>query len=327
MLRNLVAATLWACPLLAFQVHAETILGIREADGHLISFDSEAPGAITGDRALTGLPDGTQLSAIDFNAATRAVYAVVRGPATGQCQLYRLDTAAAAVTPIGNNRFRCNIVSDIDINPFDNNSRFIGGVSVFDVNIDGAVVQLPDVVAVRRADAAYPATGDFSSGSTPDVRDTAYDHNTVVASAGQTSLFAIDETAHTLVRVGADTSPIEPPTTLTTIGTGLGAGVGGGPLDISGASGIAYMFDYDFGPGVGSHGKLYTVDLVSGVATLVGKVGTESLNLLGMTVIPNDVPLSPMSGGSGGGGGAFAPGLLAGLSCLLGLRRRRRARR
>lgn len=277
----------------ASSAYAETVIGVREADGHLISFDSETPSYITGELTLTNFPTSVRPTAIDYSASSNTLFVLGQGPTTLACQLYKVNTATGAVTAVGSNRFTCNgITSDIDINPSNNNVRFIGSTKVFDVNTDGKIVQLPDKVAVRRADAAYPAAGDFSSGKVPDIRDMAYDHNTAKPAANTTALFAIDEAAHTLVRVGPDANPIDGlPTSLTTIGTGLGAG--GGTFDISGKSGIAYMFDYDYGPGVTQHGNLYTVNLVTGVASVKGKVGTSSLRLAGMTVVPNTVFLGP----------------------------------
>lgn len=293
MSRSIVVAGMFVPLFVASSAFAETIIGVREADGHLISFDSETPGYIAGELTLTNFPASTRATAIDFSASSNTLFVVGQGPTSLSCQLYKVNTATGAVTPVGSNRFTCNsITADIDINPFNNNVRFIGSTKVFDVNTDGKVVQLPDKVVVRRADAAYPAAGDFSSGKIPDIRDMAYDHNTAKPAANTVTLFAIDELAHTLVRVGPDANPIDGlPTSLTTIGTGLGAG--GGTFDISGKSGIAFMFDYDYGPGITQHGNLYTVNLVTGVASMKGKVGTSSLRLSGMTVVPSTVFLGP----------------------------------
>jgi hypothetical protein len=297
-----------ASALLSTSAAAETILGLREADGRLISFDSATPGVIISDVALTGFPAGVLPMGLDFHAPGNQLYVVGRGP-VNECQLYKL-ARTGAVTPVGSNRFDCGgVLEDIDINPVNGNVRLMGGNKVLDVNIDGAVIQLPDETARRRADSAYPASGDANSGQMPDIRATAYTNHTAPAPA-TANLFAVDAARKSLVGVGPDRSPVEGPTALTTIGS---LGAGGGALDISGTTGTAYMFDFDFGAGVTLHGNLYTVNTTTGVATIVGKIGTDSLNLLGMTVVP------PPSDDSSGGG-AFT-GLL--LVLLGGLRSRR----
>lgn len=327
MQRKTMMAAVAACLTVIPVAQAEILVGIRESDYRLISFDSTTPGVITAELALT-LPAGISPTAIDYSDATHSVYIVGRGPTAGECQLYRISTANGSTTPVGSNRFSCSGVAtnDVDLNPSNGNVRFMGGATVFDVNIDGVVIQLPNEVKRVRANSAYPDSGDFSSGQTPDIRDSAYDHNVAGPGASSTVLFAIDEAQQTLVQVGPDTSPISGPTTLTTIGTGLG--VAGGAFDISGETGTAYMFDYDFGAAATLHGKLHTVNLTTGVATPVGKIGTDSLRLLGMTVVPADLalgytpPVVDPPGDQGGSGGGLGAGLLALLAGLARLRRR-----
>ena len=297
----------------AGSVQAETIIGLREsaAPMHLISFDSAAPGTLTGDVALSGVPANVTPIALEFRPGTAGLILVGNGPTANECQLYTVNTSTGAVTPVGAAMFVCTGgVTEIDVNPSVDRVRVFKGAENYRVNpADG----------VKTADtAAAYVTGDAGAGTTPDVLGAAYDQNTAAAPA--TTLFALEGAKDALVRVGSVNGTPNSPNTgeLTTIG-GLGIDISfGAPFDISAATGTAYLFTFDLPFAAGTNGKLRTVNLTTGAASAGVKIGTDSLNLLGMAVAPGITLAQPTgSGGTPAGGGGSGGGL--GLLSLLGL--------
>lgn len=309
-------------------VHAETLIGLRESDFHLISFDSATPGTITGELTLSGLPAGEQVIALDFRPSSGQLILVGSAP-SNMCQLYTVNTTTGALTAAGA-LFSCvGSISEVDINPVPDRLRVFSDANSYRVNpADGVKTQDTPV--------AYAAGDAGASTTSPEIAGAAYDRN--LSGATLTTLFALEAERDVLVRVGSvDGTPNSPNGgQLSSIGA-LGVDVssfppGGAPFDISGATGVAYLFTFDppFGT---SNGSLRTVNLTTGAASAATKIGAAntSFNLLGMTVAPGiSLPAASGGGGSGGGsssardGGAF--GWLSLLALLPAtLRRRRRA--
>jgi hypothetical protein len=123
---------------------------------------------------------------------------------------------------------------------------------------------------------SYPA-GDSGAGLTPRVVGVAYTNN--FEGTTLTTLFGIDSNRDVLVRQGRpDGVPSPNGGVLTTIGA-LGFNtsdlVG---FDISGTTGAAFA---SMTPGTGGASQLFTINLTTGSATLVGTIGT-GLTLTGL---------------------------------------------
>jgi 3D (Asp-Asp-Asp) domain-containing protein len=115
----------------------------------------------------------------------------------------------------------------------------------------------------------------------PSVTAVAYDRN--FQGATLTTLFGIDSTRNTLVRIGGVDGTISPNggilTTVGALGVNPGARVG---FDIA-ADGAAYgAFQ------VGSKTSLYTIDLLTGDAAFIGKIGNGRHRIDAIATIPND---------------------------------------
>jgi hypothetical protein len=139
------------------------------------------------------------------------------------------------------------------------------------------------------------AVGDPNVGATPEVGGVAYSNN--VNGAVTTTAYGIDVGPLASARLVT----INPPAagTLNTVGDlGVSAGEASG-FDISGSTGVAYAVLSDFVMGQNIP-TLYTIDLATGAATLVGQVGIDTFNyrVTGISVAPdfsnggpNGVPL------------------------------------
>lgn len=276
-------ALLAAVALAPAAAQAETLVGLRTSDLHLISFDSATPGTLTGDLALTGFPTGAVPAALDFRPETQALIILARGPVSGSCQLYGVNVSSGAVTAQGAS-FACPAdFSDIDFNPVSDRLRVLSTSENFKVDPANGSKE-------PNADADF-ALGDPNVGETPMLGGSAYDRNT--SSATATTLFAIEAGNNVLVRVGSvNGSPDSPDTgeltTIDDLSLGLAAldVEADTAFDISGASpNTAYLFSFTPAQ-AGVNGNLYTVNLTTAATNHVAAVGAGGVDLSGLTVAP-----------------------------------------
>lgn len=255
-------------------VYGETIFALDTAN-RIFQFDSGIPGSVSflnNGVAIPGLQAGEFLVAIDFrpvatNSAAAAFNGVLYG-LSGSNRLYTINTTSGAATQVGSTgAFALNgNAFGIDFNPVPDRLRV---VSELEQNIrlnpnDGTLT-------ATDTDLAY-ASGDPNVGINPNVVGAAYTNNFGGATA--TTLYGIDSGRDVVVRQGG-VNGIPSPNggQLTTVGA-LGANtfdeVG---FDISGLSGVAYAsLTTRLGP-LDTSSDLYTINLNTGAATLVGSIG------------------------------------------------------
>ena len=242
---------------------------------NLISFNQFTPSALkSGPTAITGLQASEMVMGIDFRPRTGVLFA-----ATNQGRIYTINTSTAAATVVGSAPFTVNGTSfGIDFNPVPDLIRFVTDA---DQNLrispnDGTVV------TTGGADGALAfATGDPNAAANPNVVASAYTNNFLGATT--TTLYGIDSNLDTLVTQGSvGGSPTSPNTgQLFTVGSLTPAGgasinttadVG---FDIVGPTGLALA---SLTPMGGTTSSLYTINLTTGAATLIGPIGaTETV--------------------------------------------------
>jgi hypothetical protein len=266
---------------LASAAHAELIYGVTTVDGSsgaaLVSFDSATPALSTSIAPITGV---TNLRGIDFRPANGQLYGLgYTGSSTGgTAQLYTISTTTGVATPVGAS-LSLNLGNttriSLDFNPVVDRLRVVSGT--------GANVRL------NPNDGTLAGT-DTSLASSLLIGGVAYDRN--VAGATQTTLFAYDYLGDNIGTIGGVNGVPSPNTgSFTVIGTtnppltSFGADNG---FDISGATGIAYLTGDD-GPTATANDELYTINLLTGAATVVatGLLDDElTVNLLDISVLP-----------------------------------------
>jgi len=248
----------------AVLARAETIVALTTGN-RLLFFDSATPGTITKSFSVTTV-GGEALVAIDFRPATGDLYAMA---VSGRLYVLNLTTNAASIppaspTPLIGTSFgfdfnptvdRIRVTSDGDqnirLNPND------GSLTATDTNL------------------AY-AAGDVHVAGNPNIVGSAYTNNFVGATT--TILYDIDSTFDTLVYQ-------DPPNsgqlhTVGNLGVNTNDMVG---FDISQGTGTAYASLTQ------GSAALYTINLASGAATLVGTIG-DPATLAGQLVIDIAVP-------------------------------------
>ncbi len=239
----------------AASAQASEELWLLTNSNNLLNFSSASPAAFSS-RPITGLAPGEVALGIDFRPAPPAGRLYLLG-STGR--FYRIDnptTGAAVAVGAPFAPALSGVEFGFDFNPTVDRMRV---VSDADQNLRGN----PDTGAIAAVDSAlYYVGGDVNFGRNPNVTGAAYTNN--FAGALTTTLYDIDS-QNDVLAIQA------PPNVgrLTTVGSlGFDASDDNG-FDISGTTGIAYAV-FAWGP---TNAALYTVNLSSGTATLVGPIG------------------------------------------------------
>jgi hypothetical protein len=243
-----------------------TAVGLA-AGNTLVRFAASSPGTIQGTVPVTGLQAGDALVGIDFRPATGVLYGLASAgrlytinPGTGVAVL----TSTLGIAPTGT-------VFGVDFNPVPDRLRVVSNSGQnLRINVDtGETIN----------DGAINPAG-------PQLAGAAYTN--AVAGATSTALFDIDAASSTLFLQN-------PPNdgTLVAIGPlGVAATASTG-FDILTSAGNNTPFA---ALSVGGSTGLYTIDLASGAATLVGPIGGNP-NLLGLALSPTAIAGGPGPGG------------------------------
>jgi len=251
---------------------AELLIGLTTTDD-LVTFSSNSPGTILSQVDISGLASGESILGIDSRPATGGIYAL-----GSTSRLYLIDLTSGVATQVGSDGA---FTLDGDQFGFDFNPT----VDRIRVTSDtGQNLRLnPNNGALAATDGSLAfATGDPNEAATPNVVGSAYTNNFVGATT--TTLYALDSALDILATQVPPNSG-----TLNTIGA-LGFDtsdlVG---FDISGASGVAFA---SLTAPAGNASLLYTIDLATGAATLVGTIGTQAPLVALTAAIPEPGSLS-----------------------------------
>lgn len=225
----------------------------------LVLFNVNSPGTILRNVQITGLQPGENLLGIDVRPATGELYGF---GSTGR--LYVIDPVSGAATAVAPPTLVPTGTPDgygFDFNPFADRIRLV------DIEDTNARINPDTGAIIIDSHLAYAGT-DPRAGSNPAVGAAAYTNN-FPGSQG-TTLYDIDLAADTLVIQ----SPPNNGTLLTVGGLGVNA-FGPAGFDIVTVGGVNYAYA-SFGRGLGVT-ELFTIDLATGAATLVGTIAAGEL--------------------------------------------------
>ncbi len=249
--------------ILEARIAPATLIGLNNTN-QLITFDSASPGTISATIAITGLGAGETVVGIDFRAATGELYGLtIDGSNAGK--LYAIDaTTGAASGSVALAADPADATSPftalsgtnfgLDFNPVADRLRVVSDTEQnLRINVDTGLVTTDLVISTNSTLAGAAYTNSF-------------------AGASSTQLFDIDVAGDRLVLQS-------PPNdgTITTVGVGLGVdanGVSGFDI-VSTRAANGTVTDSAFAAltVAGSTG-LYSINLTTGTAALVGTVGT-----------------------------------------------------
>ena len=222
----------------------------------LVSFASNAPGTVFSNVAITGLQSGETTLGIDFRPATSQLYAL-----GSTSRLYTLDTTTGVATMVGTTPFTATLSGTafgFDFNPVVDRIRVVSNT--------GQNLRLnPSTGAVAAVDTAlaYP-TADPNFGITPNVVGAAYTNS--FSGTTTTTLYDIDS--------GLDSLATQNPPnngTLNTVGS----------LGVDSSDQVGFDIEPSCGQAFASltvpnstTSQLYRINVNSGVATLIGTIGS-----------------------------------------------------
>ncbi|MFN6964744.1 MAG: DUF4394 domain-containing protein [Pyrinomonadaceae bacterium] len=222
---------------------AATIYGVSTANA-LVRFDTAAPAAVTTIGTITGLQPGETIVGIDFRPANGQLYAL-----GSSSRLYTINLVTGAATQVGTAGAFTLSGSEFgfDFNPAVDRIRVVSNT--------GQNLRLnPDTGGLAATDAPL-------NPGAPSVTAAAYTNN--FAGATSTTLYVIDTATDALYIQNPPNNG-----TLNLVGL-LGDDVAASNgFDIAPIGGAAYA-----ALTVGSTSQLYTINLATGAATLVGPVG------------------------------------------------------
>ena len=295
---------------------AQTAYGVS-ANGNLVRFDLASPGAVTSVGNLGFTPEG-----IDFRPSTSTLFAIDIGPVTSR--LYTVDVSSGAATGIGTGFSSVGSVGGIGYDltggqsfGFDFNPKTLqadGSIRIRLTGSSGVNLRLnSDTGGIAAVDGMldYPAA-DPNGPAVPRVTASAYINN-IAQAGGTTTLFDLDSARDAIVTQN-------PPNNgqLNTL-------AGGGLLGVNFTE-IA-GFDVFTVPGSGMNfafaalqleneraQKLYSIDLTTGAASLVGAIGADVSGGFAIAPVPELTTT-----------GTAAFGALVGFAGLLRLRKNRTA--
>ncbi len=247
---------------IAYAVRAENVYALT-AGGRLISFNPGVPGAVNNSLAISGLGSGESIVGIDFRPATGLLFAL-----SDASRVYTINTRNGVATQVGGPSTQALNGANFgfDFNPVPDRIRVVSDADQ-DLRLNpnnGALAAVDGTLAF--------AAGDPNAGQDPNVVGSAYTNSFLGSSV--TTLYGIDSNLNALVTQGSlNSAPVSPNTgQLFTVGS-LGVGVdpnGVAGFDISSESGVALA---SFNTDDGAATQLFTINLTTGVATLIGAIG------------------------------------------------------
>ncbi len=241
--------------------HAQTAIGVT-SQGSLITWDVSNPGAIQSGVALQGLGVNERLVGIDVRPATGELYAL-----GSFSNLYRVDISSGMATLVGGFSNTLNGSSfGFDFNPTIDRIRVVSDAGQ-------NLVLNPNDGSSTLATPLFYQPGDINAGMTPNVVASAYDNNFDGATTSQ--LYGLDTGLNVLVKQANSFGNLE---TVGSVGVDL---TDAASFDIF--NGVAYATVLDAAL---SQSTFWTIDLMTGEATMIGQIGGGSL-VTSMAIIPS----------------------------------------
>lgn len=236
----------------------EVLTGIAPKN-RLVFFLSNSPGTVEVVK-VTGLQKGEKLLGIDRRPATGQLFAL-----GSTSRLYVINTESGVATLVGTGPFTPALSGTrfgFDFNPVVDRIRIVSNTGQ-NLRADPNT----GLIAATDTSLAY-AVGDPGAGSLGGIAASGYT-NSVSPTPATTTLYNIDSKRDVLVTQNPPNNG-----TLNTVGAlGVNATEVAG-FDISGSSGVAYAsLQLKLKFGKSARASLFTVNLVTGQATLVGKIG------------------------------------------------------
>lgn len=251
--------------------HSALVYSIANDGTTLVRFDSANPAAVTTIGAFSGAT--TRLSGMDFRPADGQLY----GFNQATSGIYRIDVASGSTTLVSTSSVAVSSPRmGIDFNPVPDRLRV---VAPSDQNLR---VNIANGVVANGGDGTLKYV-DGNAGVNPNIVDAAYTNHDRDPATG-TTLYYIDSLLDVLTTTNAPNEG-----NMTVVGAlGVDTDEFTG-FDIFTDSGVNTAFVSLTSNGQSS---LYTINLSTGAATLLGAIGAQQLYGLAVAPIPEPAPLA-----------------------------------
>lgn len=234
---------------------------------NLLSFDTQNPSYIRSLNTITGITAGQTIVGMDFRPATGMLYALGFNASSNDCQLYTINTTSAIATPVNASPVAISIATvntGFDFNPTVDKIRI---VSNNDMNY--RLDPVTGTITATDANVNF-ASGDVNNGANPNVGTVAYSNS--INTATSTVLYNYDEVLNVLTNQNPPNAG-----TLNTIGSsGITVNTSDATVDMDIFYEVATMSNKAFlaaNVGTSANDNLYSVNLSTGMTTLIGKIG------------------------------------------------------
>lgn len=243
----------------------------------LFGFDAETPSATTA-VPVTGLGVST-LVGIDRAPADGLLYGL--GVSGNTTTVFRIEPTTGAASSLGSatlSSIAGATAYGIDFNPVSDRIRVVNNLASGAGNVNNFRLRTDGTIAGVDSDLDFSATPGNGS-------EVAIAHDRSVAGATATTLFGVTAIGDQLVRQGGvDGVPSPNGGVITAVGP-LGVDItANAGLDIDPASGEAFAVFT-----VAGASGLYRVNLTTGAATLVGKIGSGAISFASLSIDPPPV--------------------------------------
>ena len=262
-------ASVLALAALGTGAQAAPVFALTRDSASLLRFDTSAPGAVSTVGALSGAT--TVLDGIDFRPADNMLY----GYLASNGGVYRVDTSTGVTTLVSTAAMSSTPLG-VDFNPAADRLRV---VTAADQNLR---INVATGATIVDGTLAY-AVGDVNAGAHPHVVEAAYTNNDTNPATG-TTLFYIDDVLDILVSTSSPNAGIL--NTVGALGFDVDEFIG---FDISTDSGLNTAFA---SLRVGGSQGLYTLNLLTGQATLLGAIGADAVRGLAVSTVPEPASLA-----------------------------------
>ncbi len=273
-----VAIVLAAVPVRA-QSTGQPVLGLVQSANMLVRFNTATPATVSAPLPVTGLAAGDTLKGIDYRPANGLLYAIATDGSNAAVRTYTINPTTGAATALGNavTLPTPGTAWDINFNPTVDRIRVVN-------DQDENARLVPDTGALAGDDTNLSPVGAIVD---------AVAYTNPFAGATTTTLYALNQATNGLAIIGGvNGTPSPNGGALTVIGpVGLTFAGTTTAFDIA-TNNAAFAALRPLGGGV----SLYTINLSSGAATLVGVIGDGTLALDDIAIVDPGLTLSPPSG-------------------------------
>jgi hypothetical protein len=251
-------------------------LGVGASSNTIVRFDSATPGTVSGPSAVAGLTAGDTLVGIDFRPATDELVGLAVNGNTAR--LYRIDPADLTASSIGAatvNAIAGATAFGVDFNPTVDRLRVVNNLASDGAGGNANNFRLnPNDGSLVNVDADIDVTG--LPGGNANAPEIAVAYSNSVANAASTTLFGLVSGGDRLVTNGGAAPDFSTLQNVDLLGQDTSNNAG---FDIAGSPEQAFAILE--GGGVS---RFFTIDLATGAATLVGTIGTGSIDFGGMSI-------------------------------------------